>query len=474
MLSTSNGYGQCVVLDTPVARPTMTIPPPTPGPVLVDTALPFSTGAHQWRIDTRGVMGPATYQEGVRIGWYYRITPDGQSIFSRTSRLDKDPVRVRCTAVPRQCSLRLPGFPERIMTDISGVSSRGPDGTAIATAYAGWVMAQIPLPVPGTQPLPAVQGPSSTPRRVPPVTQAPTTPASIKQHNQLHRIIPMPSRPPNLPVPSAVKPADIVLPIVQLGPVVPIYTPVLPSAVNSSLPWSLACILSPSVGPHYSDNTGARHNLKGIVSLSCGIQPLKRLSMRATANQYLISGQQQPWDPDISYSITYQLTDHFSFGYGNYSGNRWPWHNLRGTGTFSSGALTADYVLPVALHPLPFLKDNPVLTCDTGAGYTPRYSTNSGSQRTGKITLSFACGATLFNRLTLRVTAIAYPDGGQQPWDPDYTYTASIRITNSLSFSMANYAGNRFPWRSSPGTGRSELDSSFSLNYVLPLSSWGR
>ena len=64
--------------------------------------------------------------------------------------------------------------------------------------------------------------------------------------------------------------------------------------------------------------------------LNCGFKPTEKLSLRTTLNFFPDGNQQQPWDPDFTYSLLYRFTDELSFELSNYAGTRWPWNKRPG------------------------------------------------------------------------------------------------------------------------------------------------
>ncbi|MBO0904835.1 hypothetical protein [Jiella sonneratiae] len=80
----------------------------------------------------------------------------------------------------------------------------------------------------------------------------------------------------------------------------------------------------------YNMNVGGYDWHKAHGGLNCGIKPTDRLSLRATLNFFPDGAQQQPWDPDFTYSLLYKPTKDVSFELSNYSGTRWPWNKREG------------------------------------------------------------------------------------------------------------------------------------------------
>lgn len=82
-------------------------------------------------------------------------------------------------------------------------------------------------------------------------------------------------------------------------------------------------------------------------SASCGSQPLPRLRLRGAALLYP-EGDQRPWDPDFTYSASYQLTPRVAIGYANYAANQWFWKSDDGASAgWEDGAVTLSYSAPL-------------------------------------------------------------------------------------------------------------------------------
>jgi hypothetical protein len=77
-------------------------------------------------------------------------------------------------------------------------------------------------------------------------------------------------------------------------------------------------------------------------SVSCGLSPFRGLSVRASVNLYP-DERQQAWDPDFTYSISYQILKRLSVTYSNYSGNRWPWRQREVSARGGGGAFNLSY-----------------------------------------------------------------------------------------------------------------------------------
>ena len=92
-------------------------------------------------------------------------------------------------------------------------------------------------------------------------------------------------------------------------------------------------------------------------------------------------------------------------------------------------------------RPRPTLAERYDLSCSVSSGATLRYSDHDDQRtRYGKLRVGLGCGARLGERISLRVSLVRYPVPGQQaPWDPDFTYDLSYRVTDRLSLSYSSY-----------------------------------
>lgn len=479
---------------------------------LIDPAIPFSPDGQLGRTDTPSVFVWSVYQYGRAAGWYYRIYPDASAVFSPSPRLDSDRITVTCLRNDG-CVVSRKAGDRRITSPTKATFPDGAtaDGDRVAEAYVAWVLSQLaksePIPVPG--PAASQARPAKPPgtERPPIMNQRPARPptaatpsevtaalqselvrhafyqgpidgilgtrtraairraeaaesmpetGTVSQH-LLERLRQRQIPPPAPPQPSGTPPGRS-----SYGPAI-----ILPEG-SKLKKMGLEC--STSAGytfEYYDDATNSTRAGKLQNFWTCGLSPVERIYLRGSVVIYPMGDQQQPWDPDYTYSISYRITDQIALEYANYSGNRWPWHREGGTGGFSAGSIRLSYDFPSL--PIPALlteAHRPALSCSTWGAYTPQYDKNDGGQGSGKTSVAVSCGITPISRLTFRATAIFYPiPGQQQPWDPDYTYTATYQIDDQWSIEYANYAGNRWPWNDGEGTSQGLASGSLRLSY---------
>ena len=231
------------------------------------------------------------------------------------------------------------------------------------------------------------------------------------------------------------------------------------------------CVLSTGVAISYQDESSDRtKHGKLQTALTCAVTPVPRLRISASVLLYPISGQQQPDDSDYNYSIAYRFTDDLSLTYASYSGNRWTKQpGEKNSGGLTGGTFTLSHRLPIKIPA--FEQPESIVrgfNCSGSVSYAPRYGTDGQGQRRNKTSLGLSCGFTLLDRLQLRASTHFYPiSDQQQPWDPDFTYSASYRFTDRLTLEYANYSGNRWPWNDAKGNARGLASGGFRLAYKL-------
>ncbi|WP_306770225.1 peptidoglycan-binding protein [Mycobacterium sp. KBS0706] len=488
--------------------------------VLVDTSRPFAPGATEERADTPSVFVWGTYQAGIAAGWHYRFSPDASAVFSPSERLEADRIRVQCSLQDRSCDIRMPdgrsirvtASKERSLPRAGGTPA---DGAEVAEAYADWVLSQ--LPPPPAPPAPAAPAPSAaaTPAPPPPATAPPAASGNVpraparavpdpaiaelqralasrgfdpgpvdgRMGRRTRAAIEQAERAEGLPPTGRPSPALIERlarpPPASPQPTQPATAQPPPAAsaeaASANQGWPHDCSVSAGYTPRYFDNASLKDRSgKTQLFLSCGVTPIPGLNLRTTAIFYPRPDQQQPWDPDFVYSIAYQITGDLSIEYGNYTGNRWPWHkDDDATGSVLGGSLRLNYKLPIPADLFGELKpgESPSLDCSASIGVAPRYFDNASLEdKSGKTQLFLSCGYTGIPRLTLRGTAIFYPIASQQqPWDPDFVYVVNYKVTDEIALEYANYTGNRWPWHDDPDATGTMLGGSFRLTYQLPF-----
>ncbi len=101
------------------------------------------------------------------------------------------------------------------------------------------------------------------------------------------------------------------------------------------------------VTPRYRDlKSPLPRHWKQVVSGNLHYVIYKELYGQITFHFYPKGNQQQPWDPDFTYSfgVSDKSFGNISFDYHNYSGNRFPWRKSRPeNGSFLNGGLSVSW-----------------------------------------------------------------------------------------------------------------------------------
>ena len=119
------------------------------------------------------------------------------------------------------------------------------------------------------------------------------------------------------------------------------------NAVGQHIPFieKLRCTTSAGFSPKYQTVTETKTG-KVSVGLNCSFSPatVAPLKIYLSAIGYPVSGQQQSWDPDYTFSFNYQFKSNFSISYSNYSEGRWWWNSDKSAATgLRNGTITLQY-----------------------------------------------------------------------------------------------------------------------------------
>ncbi len=206
-------------------------------------------------------------------------------------------------------------------------------------------------------------------------------------------------------------------------------------------------------------STGDMLSGSSMLTLGLHYQPVGYWFGQITVQAYLEKGKRAPWNGDFTYSFGYD--DYhpytFSLAYSNYSNNRFRPIGAAPVSQLDRGAITLAWKAPLPGDlARPFLIDQTLtINCRVGVSGSPRFDTVAGSVETWKTSANLDCNYPFTSHLFMDLNVLAYGHG-QQPWDPDFTYSFGMADYRSDHFSIiyANYSGNRFPWRrTSPSTG---------------------
>lgn len=191
-----------------------------------------------------------------------------------------------------------------------------------------------------------------------------------------------------------------------------------------------------------------------------------------TFYEYILPSLRAPWNPDFTYVFGYDDWRPYTFSlvYANYSGNRLSPGPGQSISHFDQGIISAGFKFPFPEQLLPYFLIDP----EGAIGFTfnynviPRY-TKEGTSALG----SWQQFLTLNTRFTIWgwvygfFTFYVWPAGGQQPWDPDYTYGFGYYDWHpgTIGLQYSNYTGNRYPGRKvGKNTGQFE-DGSVTLSW---------
>lgn len=215
---------------------------------------------------------------------------------------------------------------------------------------------------------------------------------------------------------------------------------------------NLRCSVTGTFSLRYTDpDTQASGPGKPRVGLGCSTRFTEKLSFQFFFQDYLIPDQQQPWDPDFTYALTYRLSERFNLTYSNYLA-RFDGPNGEGNTVDSllAGSLRGNFNLPR------YEFDNgESLACLVGIGLP--------NVLDSRVTLS--CGAGVTRKLRLGATAYLYFPGQQDTYQPDFSYTASYRISDQFRLTYSNYSNNRWSWNEGDAPGPGFVGGSLSLTY---------
>lgn len=165
---------------------------------------------------------------------------------------------------------------------------------------------------------------------------------------------------------------------------------------------------------------------------------------------YLQPSKRAPWNGDFTYSFGYDDYHPYTFSlvYANYTNNRFRPRPGEPVSYFDRGTISLGWKAPVPAGIARHLLTDDALSidCRIGANVSPRFERQDGTIGSNKDSGTLGCRYPFTNHLFAEVAVYAYAHG-QQPWDPDFTYSFGFADYRSghLSLVYANYSGNRFP-----------------------------
>ncbi len=484
-----------------------------PGDGFLDTMAPAAPGAQEVIVDVPNPFFWSRYQTGQIGDWTYTLFPDGSGHVSKGTRDAAE--RVTLTCVEAVACEVTSNDGTTFSVPATGAPAPAPPqnetGETVSRYLAAWVLAgtgtppaappEPPRPQRDSSPSDTLPPPPSTAAPPPVLVSGPPVPeeqitdatqdvaeaeiAAIespadntlglpdtqepRDAPQSAPDIPPEENPPeddggilDLSVPNDIpppRPVSVSAPApaapLTLRPQTPAPAPPsAPETVSQDPPPNLSfaertnlrCSFTTSTSLSYERSNGSDGLGKLRANLGCSGNITENLSLRFSLVEYANHAQQQDFDPDFTYAFTYRINDKINIGYSNYGG-RYDEGLLDALG---NGTLRANITLPKLTLP-----NGRAIACTSGLGLP-----NPIDSR-----VSLSCGYSVTDKLRIGATANLYFPGAQGEFDPDYSYTASYRISDDWQLSYSNYSNNRFPWNrgDSPGPGLS--GGSLSLSY---------
>ncbi|MBT9383028.1 hypothetical protein KM176_04060 [Pseudooceanicola sp. CBS1P-1] len=489
-----------LLVQSPEARPAPDWLRIAPGDPYLDLTDPAVPGATEVLVDTPDSRSWPRYQGGTLDGWSYRLFPDGSGLVL-ADRPQAPPRYVLICRAGQSCGIY---GPDGLAAEVPAIGApkpalpEAPDALALARYLAEWALAGTgtPPPAPAPKPVPAAPAVAPAPDTAPQGAAAETAtalaqPASGTAAPKPEKITaPMPSVAPGCVEPNPFDPTVCMDAIDLDGPAPPALTPPAPvapaprpparasgtaavapprpavaTASAAALPpsaWEkfvkdhwLSCNINTGLSLKYTDGYDYSDQFGKLkVGAGCWMKLNDKFSFQFGVVGYPVKGQQAPWDPDFTYSLTYQATKSISFNYSNYTA-RFSGGGTNAVNSLKDGSLRMSYKLPEI--PLPWDRS---LACSTALGLPDP----------SDAALTVGCSTSVTDKFRLGATAYFYPDQHrQETWDPDFTYTASYQLADRWLLSYANYAANRFPWNKNATGGPGLLGGSLSISYKLKL-----
>lgn len=207
-------------------------------------------------------------------------------------------------------------------------------------------------------------------------------------------------------------------------------------------------------------------------SASITYTPLSYWFISVSFMKYLNEGTRNPWDPDFSYRFGYDDWHPYTFSlvYWSTVGNKFNASENRGKIThLSEGTWTLGWKFPAAKFYEQWctLDESSAIGHSLSLNLTPTY-TAGVEEKSWKTSLCLGTKYTIYKSFYLTFSLYYYPIAGQQQdWDPDFTYGFGYFDwhSNTITVQYNNYAGNRYPWRSTSASNGSFLDGSLSLSW---------
>lgn len=462
--------------------------PLVPGAEFVDTATPILPGAEEVVGDVQSVMFWSRYQRGEINGHSFVVFPDGSATIMKDDGQREAQYTLACTAgeaceISRaddtSFSVAATGGPRPDPSDVS-------DNESLARYLAEWILAgtggQPPAPADPVRAGAEASSPQAAPDGLSDVAEAgaasdgtaenlsgepgpepgeggPTPagtaegsddpsewscldlPGFIPDTCNQQRAAPGPRNAGSRPTPP---PPD---------------TAIADAASEEDEKESFAerldltCLATGTFSLRYTDPDTQETTSPGKprISLGCSARFTEKLSLQFFFREYLDPDEQQPWDPDFTYALTYVLTERFNLTYSNYLAR---FDGPSGYGnaldSLREGNLRLNYKLPY--YELPHGES---LACIAGIGLPSVLEER----------VSFSCGAAITKKLRVGATAYLYFPDEQSTYEPDFSYTASYRFSDRFSVTYSNYSNNRWVGNEGDAPGPGFVGGSLSFTY---------
>ena len=185
------------------------------------------------------------------------------------------------------------------------------------------------------------------------------------------------------------------------------------------------------------------------LTLDLRYQPVGYWFAQVQLLAYLQPSKRAPWNGDFYYSFGYDDYHPYTLSliYSNYSNNRFSPRSGDPLTRIARGTISLGWKapLPQGLANAVLFDDNLTIDCRVGLNASPRYDRRDGGVGEWKTSANLGCRYPFTSRLFVDVNFFVY-GRGQQPWDPDFTYSFGLADYRSGHFSIvyANYSGNRF------------------------------
>lgn len=203
-------------------------------------------------------------------------------------------------------------------------------------------------------------------------------------------------------------------------------------------------------------NTGAALSGSQAVTLDLRYQPVGYWFAQVQLLAFLQPSRRATWNGDFVYSFGYDDYHPYTFSlvYSNYAENRFNPRPGNPITQLSRGTLSLGWKAPLPeqwANALLF-DDQLTINCRVGLNVSPQFDQEGGGVGDWKQSANLGCRYPFTRFLFVEFNLLAY-GRGQQPWDPDFTYSFGLADYRSGHFSIlyANYSGNRFPGRRRAG-----------------------